>query len=133
MPDLEKVIIGLSKCGRVNRGLEGCAECPYKLKPGHYAGMKCWWRLCDDALALLKEQEPRVMTFEEIMLCSDWVWCEYSSGYQGWYKMEEYDKECCLFRWEDTTTDIVDDYGVKWRCWTSRPTNEQRKAVAWDA
>ena len=23
-------------------------------------------------------------------------------------------------------------YGVQWRCWTSRPTDEQRKAVKWD-
>lgn len=133
MPDREKVIIGLSKCGRVHRSLEDCAECPYKLKPGHYAGMECWCRLCDDVLALLKEQEARVMTSDEIMLCSDWVWCEYSSGYQGWYKMEEYDVEYGLFRWDDTTTDMVDDYGIRWRCWTSRPTEEQRKEVKWDA
>ena len=24
-------------------------------------------------------------------------------------------------------------YGKSWRCWTSRPTDEQRKAVKWDA
>ena len=59
MPDREKVMLGLTKCGRVHRSLEDCAECPYKLKPGHYAGMECWCRLCDDALALLKEQEAR--------------------------------------------------------------------------
>ena len=24
-------------------------------------------------------------------------------------------------------------YGKTWRCWTERPTEEQRKAVKWDA
>lgn len=24
-------------------------------------------------------------------------------------------------------------YGKTWRCWTARPTDEQRKAVKWDA
>lgn len=24
------------------------------------------------------------------------------------------------------------DYGITWRCWTARPTEEQRKAVEWD-
>ena len=26
-----------------------------------------------------------------------------------------------------------DDYNKRWRAWTSRPTDKQRKAVAWDA
>lgn len=72
------------------------------------------------------------MTREEIVPCTDWVWVEYTSGYQGWYKIEEYDTDYGLIRWEDTTTDIVDDYGFRWRAWTSRPTEEQRKAVAWE-
>ena len=25
----------------------------------------------------------------------------------------------------------ADEYGVRWRCWTSRPTDEQREAVPW--
>ena len=25
-----------------------------------------------------------------------------------------------------------EDYGKKWRCWTQRPTDEQRKAVPWE-
>ena len=26
----------------------------------------------------------------------------------------------------------LDEYGIVWRCWTSRPTDEQRKAVKWE-
>ena len=89
---------------------------------------------CADAreiVALLKEQEARVMK-EEIVLCTDWVWCEYTSGYQGWYKMEEYDTQYDLIRWEDTTVDIVDDYGFRWRAWTSRPSEQQMRETKWE-
>ena len=29
--------------------------------------------------------------------------------------------------------DVIDweNYGVNWRCWTSRPTDEQREAIPW--
>ena len=34
------------------------------------------------------------------------------SGRMAWYRLE--------------------DYGTKWRCWTSRPTDKQREAVKWE-
>ena len=27
----------------------------------------------------------------------------------------------------------TDDYGVVWRCWASRPTDEERSAAAWES
>ena len=39
----------------------------------------------------------------------------------AWFKGETY-----------TFCKSVDGYGEDWRCWTSRPTDEQRKAVKWD-
>ena len=33
---------------------------------------------------------------------------------------------------EDTEKDMLSDYGKTWRCWTSWPTDEQRKMVKWD-
>ena len=72
------------------------------------------------------------MMKEEIVLCTDWVWCEYTSGYHGWYKMEEYDTDYGLIRWEDTTADIVDDYGFRWRAWTSRPSEQQMRDTKWE-
>lgn len=59
MPDREKVKRGL-ECHR--KGVyEFCKQCPY-----HYDG--CEATLCSDALALLKDQEARVMTLEELNL-----------------------------------------------------------------
>lgn len=124
----EKVIFAIENCLTTDSVTE-CrkTECPFIS-----CRESCLEWLLRSALALLKEQEPRVMMKEEIVLCTDWVWCEYTSGYQGWYKMEEYDTDYNLIRWEDTTTDIVDDYGFRWRVWTFRPTEEERKNVPWE-
>ena len=88
---------------------------------------------------LLKEQEPRVMTLEEVRhlrsLYDGAVWLEALSGlfpalpeicmsnitffvaiplsnYRGYFDNEY--------------------YGKTWRCWTARPTDEQRRAVKWE-
>lgn len=35
--------------------------------------------------------------------------------------------------WDEGFIFVVDsEYGKKWRCWTQRPTDEQREAVKWD-
>ena len=34
--------------------------------------------------------------------------------------------------WNDETADEECEYGKRWRCWDKRPTEEQRKAVAWE-
>lgn len=85
------------------------------------------------ALALLKAQEPRVMTVSEIGALSngDVVWVEFTDGRLLPMMVED----GCLMRWrflwricEDAFLD--DDY--KARAWTSRPTDEQREAVKWE-
>jgi len=85
---------------------------------------------------LFKAQEPRVLTLEELSEKTD-VWLEsleydtidpalssgsYDDGTVGLMTLEEEE----LFYMDEA------DYGVKWRCWTSRPTEEQRKAVKWE-
>ena len=118
----EKVIRGLECCK--NPSWEGCEDCPY------YEHCE---ELARDALALLKAQEPRVMTLEELVR-DNVVWLEdydkenvvpgiYCDGHDGdrvfATKMHGY-----LFVKDD-------DYMIRWRCWTSRPTDEQREAVKW--
>lgn len=87
--------------------------------------------LAKDALEMLKTQEPRVMT------AHDWkashvakmpVWIEWSESAKG---------ECAdnekVDGWGilnvDEFTDVLCFGG---RCWTSRPTDEQKKAVKWN-
>ena len=132
MTKREKVIRGLECCIVCDPDAKSnCVECPYNHE-GIITNAPCANGLMVDALVLLKERESRVMTKEEIVLCTDWVWCEYTSGYQGWYRAEEYDTDYGLFRWEDTTTDIIDDYGFRWRAWTSRLTTEQMRDTPWE-
>ena len=33
----------------------------------------------------------------------------------------------------DNTDLIWDSYGIEWRCWASRPTDEEREAAAWES
>ena len=71
------------------------------------------------ALALLKAQEPRVMTLEE---AKNAYVIEYRSG-----KMREVGSALL-----DLNVDPLNaEYGKIYRVWTSRPTDEQREATPW--
>ena len=91
-----------------------------------------------DALHLLKAQEPRVMTMEEV------------EALPYGYVLVETDKSGSL-RWLDAllfcknmnfSFDIITlegrarllgaEYNREWRCWTSRPTDEKRAETPWD-
>ena len=91
------------------------------------------------AIDLLKEQEPRVMTLEDVKQAEvgTVVWLE--------WRIESKINSGIFFRLINKGIDdslefhVLDGfvaarlacYGTEWRCWTSRPTDEQRKAVKW--
>ena len=121
MPDMEKVIKGLEVCIDREPGKYDCYKCPYETD-----GNDCEINLSKDALALLKAQEQRLLTKEDFENADEDgyipAWCEEKNGKQYW--------EC--------VTDTVlayQHFGMEcghYRYWTSRPTDEQRKAVKWD-
>ena len=133
MADKEKVLHGLDSCG-FHDGINICevTECPYRDNKAY-----CVHELAHDAgmliSELLKAQEPRVMTLDEA-LGGEECWVEYPNGGCGY-------ADCYL----SYTTDGADiyrtmqhdfnvplaNYGKTWRCWTSRPTEEQREAAKW--
>lgn len=97
-----------------------------------------------DALALLKAQQARVMTLD--LPPSEWedkvIWLEI----KGKKPIPCLFRKCCdrmMFgRYERIMSfDAIGsskeggyflrNYGVNWRCWTSRPTVEQREATPW--
>ena len=98
-----------------------------------------------DALALLKAQEPRVMTLHEI----DYVinttskenerifWAEVRSCTRKSFGVFQLDiaaddnYEALLLGCSWPACYNRSTYGIKWRCWTSRPTDEQREAEPW--
>ena len=93
--------------------------------------------LLQDALALLKAQQPRVMTLEELddlrgrgqavyyqdrdatVKSQDAFFVAVNCGV-AWFKGETY-----------TFCKTADGYDKVWRCWTSRPTDAQREATPW--
>jgi len=102
--------------------------------------------LAEKALAALKEQVPRLMTLEEIKALPDYVFLE-DRDISHAFSIKTISRpalpqlvfvnisgeECVGFRGPDGDTSLVTSrYGVEWRCWTSRPTDAQRKAVKWD-
>lgn len=140
MPDREKVIALLKRymdspnlAGVENYG----AKIAYMPVP-----------LIADAIVLLKMQEPRVMTLEEVDALGDddivWIECLYPVDvkniatlkpaiYQPENSLPEEDGYYCVVSsWGKSGFYHKDSYMVDWRCWTSRPTDEQREAVKWE-
>lgn len=127
MADREKVIKGLVCC------MFGCdrVPCPYSELEDCEGTLHC------DALALLKEQQPKVMTLSElndmrgrgkavyyedrdaVAKCQDMFFVSVVNEY-AYLKGEVY-----------VLPKKKDDYNMTWRCWTAKPTDEQRDAEAW--
>lgn len=130
MADREKLIRGLELCaydpdpGQERKEIRSCPECPYYL-----AG--CAPRLIRDALALLREQEARVMTLEELQAIGT-TWNRNTPPYlfverrsfaesrwMSWGFMHDF-----VRLWG---TINAKNYGSKWRVWNLRPTPEQMR------
>lgn len=104
------------------------------------------WRVCggvvvnaetvQEAISLLKAQEPRVLTLEEIMMFDGAFIVEYNperlSRCMNW-AMFHFMDEKWVHIWRPRMVEHYarEQYGFTWRCWTSRPTDAQREATAW--
>ena len=136
MTDREKVLHGLNSCGFFDGIPNICevTECPYREHK-----VWCVHELAHDAglliRELLKAQEPRVMTLDELSEKTD-VWFEnlvydtiepalssgsYDDGTVGLMTLADE-----LFYVDEA------DYGVTWRCWTSCPDQATREATPWN-
>lgn len=101
----------------------------------------CWYDIThnytlEQVVSALKSQEPRVMTLEEVkMLDSDYYYLESmrSPGKELREIVGAYGLTCVTWPSITWARQTMGDsgYGKTWRCWTSRPTDEQRRAVAW--
>ena len=139
MCEREKVIRGLECCTGYCDDETGCPYSVYSTD-----GFECQDKLREDAITLLKAQEPRVMTLD--LPPEEWqdkvIWLEI----KGKKPIPCLFRKCCdrmMFgRYERIMSfDAIGalkeggyflrNYGVNWRCWTSRPTDEQREAKPW--
>ena len=91
---------------------------------------------------LLKKEEPRVLTLEEAreaLRHADFIVVEEPHASEIILGMRD------TWRWRmtgggyfhfqdlDAGSEGVDEYGKLYRFWTSRPTDDQRKAVKWNS
>ena len=138
----EKVMAGLECLTHVDFAVykSECEkrDCPYKDTDCEIAVMK-------DAYNLLKAQEPRVMTLDEIGNALKMpLWKEtkraHKDLYIGWVLAYDIQKGLGItgtrLGMSEPSGRVVwyslDDYGKTWRCWTSRPTDEVRRATPWE-
>lgn len=104
-----------------------------------------WSLMCRDVANRLEEllaaQEPRVVTLEEVKQHNNQDGCV-------WFEQPTYNAVAAFVRQDEEYTEIISPYllgepinhgymanrfyGKAWRCWTSRPTDEQREATPWE-
>lgn len=100
-------------------------------------------KMIEDALDIiedaLKAQEPRVLTLGDLrdigtvwkLDTPPYLWMEINPSYRWakgfWVAWRE------IYNMIDGLhpTYDADNYGKTWRCWSSRPTDEQREIVKW--
>lgn len=136
MPDRGKVLLALKQHLIVNDG-EECEYCPY----GDLYKIDCVRQLYQDAVELLKEQEPRVLTWDELMALPHGEETNAPVVIEEKYPVETWDKgtQC---KWagarfaqemaQDHFWHNQDTYNKIWRVWTALPSKKQRKAVKWE-
>ena len=95
-------------------------------------------RTIEDALALLKAQRPRVLTWDEL-IATDHVYIETNKDGQKYIVpgIVTIVRDTAVIASVKIGTRLIDGaiakdiYGNECRCWTSNPTEEQRRATPW--
>ena len=158
MTEREKVIKGLeccsdavSKCGN-NCPYWDIENCESSMQDDALALLKAQEQKCrecgeatskaiQELQTKLKAQEPRVMTLEEVQQHNNQDGCV-------WFEQPTYNAVAAFVRKDEFEIEVISpyilgelinhgywlssNYNVTWRCWTSRPTDEQREAVKWE-
>jgi len=107
----------------------------------------------DLAVKALEEQEPRVLTLDEVKTIGAQnyqsrqenirlIWSEERNDlniakptYYDFFELEDGEEEQIILNYVGTDFfDTFDQntYGKNWRCWSARPSDTQRMAVKWD-
>ena len=131
MPDRENVIKAVEcrknahkRCGNPCEQIWACKYAAWVRSPDGEPYYPCYCdveRLCDDVLTLLREQDPRVLTLEEAKTY-EVVWLED----KGEGELHP------LIVQNNMNNSKYYKYGIHWRVWSAKPTDEQRKAVKWE-
>lgn len=140
MVDREKVMRGLKEVYGFIQALAACSQAslsrPDPILTGYIENVQ-------NALAMLKEQEPRVLKYNEIE-GHPLVWLEDDDKqdvipaiflqYNGWnaeFIRQAPSEHVSTVVRSATVYAVEKAYGVKWRCWTFRPSPEQMANTPW--
>ena len=148
MDKLEKVIKGITLCNTDGLADEMCPNCPYV----NEANPICVRSLFNDALELLKEQQPRVLSYDEMKTMigkpvyveepkrnadPQCYWGIVVEGEEppkeGGYNYPggvDFNVEVGLNVYDGDLYMV--DIGCGWRAWTAEPTDEQRMNTPWE-
>ena len=115
---------------------ECCGGCPYEGCWG--TKEECITQLHADAYALLKAQEPRLMTLEDA-INSEIVWIECSNGDGGYgtcrlveiYGMVAAEVFMLKNKYPERNRLNPEKYLMEWRCLTSGPDEKARVETPW--
>lgn len=86
------------------------------------------------AVALLEAQEPRLLGLDEIKMLG-LMWLESRNGFVQPVICQDYeygvDRSVEFIMVHGTICNSINTFGKLWRVWTSKPSDEQRKAEEW--
>jgi hypothetical protein len=94
----------------------------------------------NELIALLKAQDPKVMTLQEALGAEvnvDQCWLEVK-GIKQIYLADavvcpDHTERADIQRWGASDCRLpLDLYGAYWRMWTAKPTDAQREATPWE-
>lgn len=96
-------------------------------------------RVVEERDTLLKDREPRVVKISELTSGEPMlVWLEdidkdeTVAGMIFDYVPGRFGFKLTNIGSMDRIYPLIEEYLTRWRCWTSRPTDEQREAVKWE-
>jgi len=137
MVDREKVLKGLERCKLYNK--VNCDKCPYDYNGRGNGKSECTAELASDALSLLKEQEPRILDWDEIKNYPV-VYGEFRDVKEIYPLIITINSSGQVLSWNpginvsgEFLLLVSDEEDRKnTRCWNKMPTAEQRQAVKWE-
>ena len=129
----EALIKGLQIC--TDPRVEGCDGCPLKSD-----GVTCQIKLMRQAAEQLRK-DALLLTVDDVPHWDGAVWLEFKviSGANGqggtWAFFVAEQRPNFNFQLQRELQQLtrlpIDTYGYYWRCWSKRPTDEQREAAEW--
>jgi len=137
MPDKEKLISALHcRAQDLSIDLPPCDGCDYQTMNHRGCDIR---RICKDALDALKEQEPRVLEWDEVKNYSV-VWVEFKDIASLYPMIITFKEDGMIESWNPFVNRsgqflllVSEDRERKnTRCWNHEPTAEQRKAAKWE-